>query len=96
MIRRYLERLDVDDKTVPRGFWVFFAIFFAAALGFELGSLRYGHGDTTQLVFMTAFLLMSASHLTTLRWLCLSLRIASMPLMIIALVMLLGYHPLSR
>lgn len=67
------------------------AIFFAVALGLELAAYRYHNGDAAQLVFFTAFLLMSASHLFSSRSVRVSLHIMSFPLLVLALIMLALY-----
>ena len=94
MTSRFIDRIDavIGPRREQRGLWTCFAIFFAAALGFELGSFRWGHRDPTQVVFVTAFFLLSTAHLPKWWWLRASLWITAMPLMIISFVMLIGYH----
>jgi hypothetical protein len=63
-------------------------IFWSAALGFELASFRYGHGDAAQLLVSIAFLSVSVVYLVPQRALRFLIFAVSLPLLIIALFML--------
>ena len=84
----FLDRIGTPTGPGRRGFWMFMACFFAAAVGFELASYRYGHGNPRQLASTSAFLLMSGFQLATQRWLRVLFGITSMPLLVAALIML--------
>jgi hypothetical protein len=92
MIKRFIDRIDSMSARSRGGFWMCMALFWAVALGFELAALRYRHGDATQLTVVVAFLLFSIFYLVTQRWLRILLFVTSMPLLIIALIMLV-VHP---
>lgn len=87
-MQQFIDRIDRMASAGPLWVWTCLAIFFAAALGFELASYRYQHGDAAQLVLATALLLVSASHLFGSRWVRVSLHFISMPLLVLALIML--------
>jgi hypothetical protein len=92
MMQRFIDRIDNLATRGRGGFWTCMALFWAAALGFQLAAFRFGHLDVTQLTAVTAFLLFSALYLVKQRWLRVLLFVTSVPLLIIALIMLI-VHP---
>jgi hypothetical protein len=93
MMQRLLSRIEAMANTASRAGSTWFAIVFAALLGFQLASYKYRHGDPAQLAVFAGMLLNNTVFLVTRRSLRIVLFISGTTLLIVGIVIML-YIPL--